>query len=87
MGSGVSVAVGQGYASPTNPFPSTGGYAYDSTGEHMFHPESLAQVLTYDEAGQLQTVTVGPDSKGRSFRQTYTHTDGRVTGITAWVML
>lgn len=57
----------------------------DSTGQYSFDMNSLAQTLTYNGDGNLETVTVGPDRDGNSFRQTLTYTAGKVTGISAWV--
>lgn len=59
----------------------------DSTGTFKFAPDTLPQVLTYDGSNNVQTITVGPDAAGRSYRQTFTYTGSNVTGISAWVKL
>lgn len=61
-------------------------YVMDSTGAHSFSPDSLPQVLTYaGPGGAVDTITVGPDAHGFSYKQTLTYTGSNVTGISAWV--
>ena len=60
----------------------------DSTGVFSFDLDALAQTLTYGgPGGALDTVTVGPDSSGNNYRQTFTYSGTNVTGISAWIKL
>lgn len=60
----------------------------DSTGIYSFDPASLPATYTYaGPDGKLDTVTVGPDSNGDSFRQTMTFTGSNVTSVSAWVLV
>lgn len=62
------------------------GCVLDSTNTYVIHPDSLPQVLTYNGPGSaLDTITVGPDAAGNSFKQTLSYTGTNVTGISAWV--
>lgn len=59
----------------------------DSTGQYAFVPDCLPQVMTYNgPSGALDTITVGPDADGRSYKQTLTYTGSDVTGISAWIL-
>jgi len=58
----------------------------DSTGQFAFDPNSLEQTLTYNSAGDLETITL-TSLEGHSFRQTLTYTSGKVSKISAWVKL
>lgn len=69
-------------------FPAKMDLAVDSTGQYAFVPTCLPQVMTYNAAGgKLDTITVGPDANGRSFRQTLGYTGDNVTSISAWVLV
>ncbi|MFN3858101.1 MAG: hypothetical protein ACK4RV_10145 [Caulobacter sp.] len=49
-----------------------------------FDPDSLPQVLAYDGSGNLTSITV---TEGPTVRvQTLTYTNGKVTGISQWVV-
>ena len=62
------------------------GLVYDSTGAYLLHPDSLAQVLTYNgPSGAVDTITVGPDLLGNSYKQTFAYTGSNITAISAWV--
>lgn len=61
-------------------------YVEDSTGDNVLSPDSLPQILTYaGPGGAVDTITVGPDARGFSYKQTLTYTGSNVTGISAWV--
>jgi hypothetical protein len=63
-------------------------FVLDSTGQYSLSPDSLPQALTYNgPGGAVDTITVGPDENGYTYRQTYTYTGSNVTGISAWVKL
>lgn len=67
-------------------FPVRMAVVYDSTGENMFAPDSLAQAYTYNgPGGKIDSVTVGPDGLGFYYTQTYTYTGDNLTGVSAWV--
>lgn len=62
------------------------GAVKDSTGTRTFSLEGLPQVLTYaGPGGAVDTITVGPDASGFSYKQTLSYTGSNVTGISAWV--
>lgn len=62
------------------------GCVLDSTNSYLLHPDSLQQVLTYGgPSGAVDSVTVGPDAQGNSFKQTYTYTGSNITTISPWV--
>lgn len=50
----------------------------------MIDIDSLAQTLAYNQDGTLNYVEVSPET-GHVYRQTYTYTSGKVTGISQWV--
>lgn len=59
---------------------------FESTGNYDFNPEELPHTLTYaGPGGAVDTVTVGPDRRGFSYRQTFTYTGSNITSISAWV--
>lgn len=66
--------------------PTVINYVHDSTGEFVFCPDALPQVLTYNGDGKLETITVTALG-GNQFRQTLTYTSGNLTGVSAWVKL
>lgn len=58
----------------------------DSTNQFAFKPDNLVNVMTYNgPSGALDTITVGPDANGNSFRQTLTYTGTNVTRVSAWI--
>lgn len=59
----------------------------DSTGKFVFDLASLPSVPTYNAAGQIVTMTYGPDVNGRSIRQTTTWVNGQWMGDSAWVLV
>lgn len=87
MGIAVDVQVEGVAISKENPVPTLSGNLHDSTGAYCFNPDILPNVMTYFPDGTLETITVGPDSDGNSFRQTMTYTNGNLTGVSAWVKL
>ena len=46
--------------------------------------DSAATTLTYNSDGTLATATVV--WAGKTYRQTYTYTTGKLTSISAWVL-
>lgn len=52
-------------------------FLMDTTGEYVFSPDDTPGAFTYNgPAGQLDTVTYGPDPvTGKTFRQTLTYDD------------
>jgi hypothetical protein len=62
------------------------GIVLDSTRAYAFNPDDLPQILTYGgPSGVVDTITVGPDALGFSYKQTLTYTGANVTAISAWV--
>lgn len=58
----------------------------DSTGTWTFDLDDVATTLTYNgPGGVVDTLTVGPDNRGQSYRQTFTYTGTNITAISSWV--
>ena len=55
----------------------------DSAGMAV-HPDDFAHVLTYNTDGTLATDAF-VDLDGHTRTQTFTYTNGKLTGISAWV--
>jgi hypothetical protein len=59
--------------------------AVDTTGELVFSLTHLDKHITYNPDGTLLVMTVGPDTRGFSYEQTYFYTDGTMSGMSGWV--
>lgn len=63
------------------------GTVTDSTGTYVFDLDSLPRTPTWDAAGNLTSITYGPDRDGRSIKRTRTWLNGVWMGDTAWVLV
>ncbi len=63
------------------------GWLRDSTGAYRINMDGESPVVnTYNgPGGAIDTITIGPDFDGNSFRQTLTYVGANVTAISAWV--
>lgn len=60
----------------------------DTTGVYFIFPDDTPNAMTWGgPGGGLDTVTIGPDPQGFSYRQTYTYTGAVVTSVSGWVKL
>lgn len=61
----------------------------DSTGFYHIYLDDLPQKMTRNgPSSQVDTITMGPDENGRSFRQTLTFdASGNVAAISAWTLV
>lgn len=63
------------------------GWIRDSTGSYRINTLGESAIVnTYNgPAGAIDTITIGPDFDGNSFRQTFTYSGSNLTNISQWV--
>lgn len=56
---------------------------YDSTGNEVLYPESWPHIYAHNADGKINydSITDGTNT----WRQTYSYTSGKLTGVSAWV--
>lgn len=67
----------------TDPASASGNAGGSSTTATLM--ENLAQAITYNGDGTVNTITAGPDAGGSSYVQTFGYTAGKLTSISEWV--